>query len=532
MKLRVYLAPCGIGLGHITRVQPIGNELNRRGVETVYSTYLDGLDYARSNSLPTYEAVPISFQVTNNGAIDFKRTAATSGFSLGIRRLLEQVVKEIQYLKQFKPDVVLSDSRASSLLAARLLRIPVALVLNQFRVEIIRRPSGRRLTPLDRIFFFIANVGWMFVRTAIQLVWGVLTGAGALTRYAFGWSIIPVVVFLAWFGGQRRLWQAATALGAFAIVLSPWVIRNWMVSGTPFGTAGYALVEGATFTGTLLERSAHPDLTYVYSLKPIIHKFLANLRGILEDDVPRLGGSWASMFFLTGLLLGFRNLAARRLRYFLLMCLGTFVLFQALGQTELTTDSPEVNSENLIVLTVPLVFIYGAVFFLTLLRQMKLPVTQLRYAVTGLFVLVSCLPMVFALGPARNLPVAYPPYYPPDIQKTAGWMKESELMMSDVPWGVAWYGHHQCVWLTLNTQDEFNAISYWIKPVQAIYLTPETMDDKLLSECVRGGEGSWGTFLLKAMSQNQIASNFPLTHAPSGSAAISSGLFLTDRIRW
>ena len=370
---------------------------------------------------------------------------------------------------------------------------------------------------------------WLFLLAAAA---GVLTGAGALTRYAFGWSIIPVVVFLAWFGGQRRLWQAATALGAFAIVLSPWVIRNWMVSGTPFGTAGYALVEGATFTGTSLERSAHPDLTYVYSLKPIIHKFLANLRGILEDDVPRLGGCWASMFFLTGLLLGFRNLAARRLRYFLLMCLGTFVLFQALGQTELTTDSPEVNSENLIVLTVPLVFIYGAVFFLTLLRQMKLPVTQLRYAVTGLFVLVSCLPMVFALGPARNLPVAYPPYYPPDIQKTAGWMKESELMMSDVPWGVAWYGHHQCVWLTLNTQDEFNAISYWIKPVQAIYLTPETMDDKLLSECVRGGEGSWGTFLLKAMSQNQIASNFPLTHAPSGSAAISSGLFLTDRIRW
>jgi hypothetical protein len=238
------------------------------------------------------------------------------------------------------------------------------------------------------------------------------------------------------------------------------------------------------------------------------------------------------MFFLTGLLLGFRNLAARRLRYFLLMCLGTFIVIQALGQTELSTNSPEVNSENLIVLTVPLVFIYGAVFFLTLLRQMKLPVVQLRYAVTGLFVLVSCLPMLFALGPARILPVSYPPYYPPDLQRTAGWMKENELMMSDVPWAVAWYGHHQCVWLTLNTQDEFNAINYWIKPVQALYLTPETMDEKLLSECVHGGENSWGNFLIKAMAQSQIASNFPLTHAPSGTAGIGSGLFLTDRIRW
>jgi UDP-N-acetylglucosamine--N-acetylmuramyl-(pentapeptide) pyrophosphoryl-undecaprenol N-acetylglucosamine transferase len=170
--LRVYLAPCGIGLGHITRAHPIANELEHRGIETVFSTYLDGLDYAKRNHLRTYEAVPINFRVTNDGTIDFKRTAATSGFSLGIRTFLEQVVREIQFLKQFRPDVVLSDSRASSLIAAWLLRIPVALMLNQFRVEIIRRPSDRLLTPLDRLFFLIANVGWLFVRTVIQLVWG------------------------------------------------------------------------------------------------------------------------------------------------------------------------------------------------------------------------------------------------------------------------------------------------------------------------------------------------------------------------
>jgi len=370
---------------------------------------------------------------------------------------------------------------------------------------------------------------WLFI---LAVAAGVLAGVGALTRYAFGWVIIPVMLFLALFGKQRRGWQAIAALGAFALVLIPWVIRNWEVSGTPFGTAGYAIAAGATFPEAGLERSAHPDLTYVFALKPILHKFLANLRSILENDLPKLGGSWAGMFFLSGLLLGFRNVAARRLRYFLLMCLGTFVVFQALDQTQLSVESPEVNSENLIVLTVPLVFIYGGVFFLTLLRQMKLPMAQLHYAVIALFVLVCCLPMAFTLFASRNLPITYPPYYPPDIQKTAGWMKENELMMSDVPWAVAWYGHHQCVWLTLNTQDEFNAINYWIKPVQAIYLTPETMDDKLLSECLRSGENSWGNFLLKALTQSQIASSFPLTHSPSGTAGISSGLFLTDRIRW
>ena len=30
----------------------------------------------------------------------------------------------------------------------------------------------------------------------------------------------------------------------FAIVLTPWIVRNFIVSGTPFGTAGYAMLEG------------------------------------------------------------------------------------------------------------------------------------------------------------------------------------------------------------------------------------------------------------------------------------------------
>jgi len=170
--LRIYLAPCGIGLGHITRLHPIAEELTKRGDEVVFSTYLDGLRYARKKQLPTFAAVPLNFKVTTDGTIDFKMTAATSGFSLGIRTFLRQVTREIQFLKQFKPDVVVSDSRASSLLAARLLRIPTALILNQFRVEIMRRPTNRKLSMHDRLFFFIANIGWLFVRTGIGLVWG------------------------------------------------------------------------------------------------------------------------------------------------------------------------------------------------------------------------------------------------------------------------------------------------------------------------------------------------------------------------
>jgi len=52
------------------------------------------------------------------------------------------------------------------------------------------------------------------------------------------------------------------------------------------------------------------------------------------------------------------------------------------------------NSENLLVLLVPLVFCYGVSFFFTFLEQMKLAVPQLRYVVIAVFAALSCLPMI------------------------------------------------------------------------------------------------------------------------------------------
>jgi UDP-N-acetylglucosamine--N-acetylmuramyl-(pentapeptide) pyrophosphoryl-undecaprenol N-acetylglucosamine transferase len=169
--LRVYVAPCGIGLGHITRCEPIADALVSQGAEVVYSTYADGLDYARRRGLPTLPTVPIGFKVKEDGAVDFKTTATTSGFSLGVRRFLEQLTAEIRNIKRFKPDVVLSDSRVSSLVAGKLMGVPVALILNQFRVEIVKKPSAKNVTPVERFFFLIANIFWLFFRTLLGGVW-------------------------------------------------------------------------------------------------------------------------------------------------------------------------------------------------------------------------------------------------------------------------------------------------------------------------------------------------------------------------
>ena len=397
-----------------------------------------------------------------------------------------------------------------------MLLLLVFLTLTLFLLEIER--SARDSKP---------RAGRLF---GLAVAVGILTGIGALTRYAFGWTIIPVALFLLLFSGQKSLLHMFAALAAFALVLAPWIIRNELVSGTAFGTAGYAMVEGTfVFPRFQLERSIHPELTQAMWLKPYLQKLSGNARGILTGDLLKSGATWAGVLFFAGLFMGFRSTGARRVRYFLLMCLGVFIVVQSLGRTQLSEMTPEINSENLLVLLVPLVFIFGASFFFTLLEQMTLPLRQLRYVVIGGFVALCCLPLIFALT-SQAVPVVYPPYFPPEIQKTANWMKPDELMMSDVPWAVAWYGQRQCVWLTLDAQTDFYAVNDYLKPVQALYLTPQTMDGKYVSEWMEAGTNSWGNFILQTLTDKRVPDKFPLLAAPPG--FFPERLFLTDRERW
>ena len=397
-----------------------------------------------------------------------------------------------------------------------LLLLAVFLALTLLMLEIER--SARESQP---------RAGWLL---GLVVSVGLLTGIGALTRYAFVWTIIPVVLFLLMFSGKGNLGHMLAALAAFALVLVPWIIRNEVVSGTPFGTAGYAVVEGTfVFPRFQLERSIHPELTQAMWMKPYVQKLFGNLRDLLNDDLLKSGAIWAGVLFFSGLFLGFRSTGARRVRYFLLMCLAVFIVAQSLVRTQLSDLSPEINSENLLVLLVPLVIIFGASFFFTLLDQMTLPLPQLRYAVVTGFVGLSCLPLFFTLWSSAR-PVVYPPYYPPEIQQTANWMKPNELMMSDVPWAVAWYGDRQCIWLTLDAQTDFFAINDYIKPVQALYLTPLTMDGKFISDWVQTRDFSWGNFIVDTVIKNQFPPGFPLRFAPKG--YLPDRLFLTDRQRW
>jgi hypothetical protein len=363
----------------------------------------------------------------------------------------------------------------------------------------------------------------------LALLAGALVGIGGLTRYAFAWMIVPVVLFVAWVAPRVRARLCLASVASFLVVMSPWLARNYAVSGACFGVAGYALAEGTpALEGDRLERSLNPetDLKRVSPLE-VANKFLSNAREMWRDELPRFGGNWVSAFFLVGLLIPFHSAALGRVRAFLVFSLVLLFVVQALGQTHLSAESPEINSENLLVLLAPLAFVYGVALFYILLDQLNLGTVDARGAAVGGFIVVLSVPFVTSLllgrGSAPNSP-----YSPLHVQRTARLVRPGEWMMSDIPGAVAWYGDRTCVWLTLDADREFLNVNR-LKPVKGVFLTQRTTDEPFLSEMMLK-TNSWGHFVMECQAHGEVPPGFPLTKAPAG--FLPYQIFLSDQPRW
>jgi len=159
--LRIYFSPCGIGLGHASRSVPIANELRRRGAEILFSTYIDGVDYVEKQGFSVVSAPPISMSNDSSGSIDLRMSSINQGIK-AFPTFMRQVNTEIRYMKAFESDAVVSDSRLSSIFAAKLLGLPVLLILNQFTP----------LIPVQKDMFMLSRVADGVIMTLIGRGWG------------------------------------------------------------------------------------------------------------------------------------------------------------------------------------------------------------------------------------------------------------------------------------------------------------------------------------------------------------------------
>ncbi|MCS7135995.1 MAG: glycosyltransferase family protein [Nitrososphaerota archaeon] len=143
--MRAYFGICGIGMGHASRSSLLIRALLKKGWEVAVSSYGDGKEYLEALGIPVNKVDEISYGVLPDGKVSIKMTIFKN-LHLPLKVSL-QTAREVSSISCFDPSVVVSDTRVSTILAAKSLGRPVVLILNQFNV-LVEYPKYKALVEL------------------------------------------------------------------------------------------------------------------------------------------------------------------------------------------------------------------------------------------------------------------------------------------------------------------------------------------------------------------------------------------------
>jgi len=137
MMQRVYLAPYGVGLGHASRLLILAENIKRPGIEMRFSSFGEARNYIESQGFKCEKVPPVEFMWGRDG--EFSVMSNINKIPQWLVNLPVQINKEIKYMKKFNPQIIISDSRLSPLIAARILNLPKILIINQVKLLLTPR---------------------------------------------------------------------------------------------------------------------------------------------------------------------------------------------------------------------------------------------------------------------------------------------------------------------------------------------------------------------------------------------------------
>jgi UDP-N-acetylglucosamine--N-acetylmuramyl-(pentapeptide) pyrophosphoryl-undecaprenol N-acetylglucosamine transferase len=142
-----YFAPYGVGLGHASRLLMVADHLRQEGINIQFSSYGEAASYVSMLGYKCATVSPVEFAWSMEGGFSVKDSIAN--IPVWFANFSRQVNQETRNMLGCNPDIVVSDSRLSPLMAARLLKVPSVVVLNQ--IKLLLSPRLRDLVA-SRIF--------------------------------------------------------------------------------------------------------------------------------------------------------------------------------------------------------------------------------------------------------------------------------------------------------------------------------------------------------------------------------------------
>lgn len=136
--MKVFIFICGEGLGHTSRCIALGQELLATGHEVYLGAYGYSKELLERKGYRTVEIPPEIKLVGESGSLNLKRSIISTLKSESVF----DIFKVLNLLKETKPDIVVSDSYFTGVVASKIRRIPVYLIVNQSNMETFFKNGG------------------------------------------------------------------------------------------------------------------------------------------------------------------------------------------------------------------------------------------------------------------------------------------------------------------------------------------------------------------------------------------------------
>ena len=142
---KAYFTPYGVGLGHASRLIMVASRLQRTGVVIRFSSFGEAAAYISMQGYDCVVVPPVEFAWDMEGLSTKYSIANIPNWFTNFSR---QINKETRSMAGYKPDVIVSDSRLSSLITAKFFWIPSVVILNQVKLLLSPRLREFRIARL------------------------------------------------------------------------------------------------------------------------------------------------------------------------------------------------------------------------------------------------------------------------------------------------------------------------------------------------------------------------------------------------
>ena len=311
----------------------------------------------------------------------------------------------------------------------------------------------------------------------------VLLGLLCLTSRMSIWCALGMLAFTGIYFRPRGMHAAIGAAILAIMVILPTVYQLAPTGGLEKKLM-YGIFNGFGSDGAeMLMRSATTE-ALSFNSSNFFLRWLGYTFAQFNSMYINMGAIVTTPFFLLALLNKFRNPAVQAgkwavLAMWLLACAGMALFGEA----------RTISASQLSILFTPFFAAYGTALVFTLLARMQLgsafngvrglTIVAMLVISSGLFLFQ--LPKQLYMGiwtSARGIP-HFPPYYPAAMNgKLHNMSNEQELIVTDQPWGVAWYADRKALWLprsieeyTRNLEPIFNRAN---QGTQGFLITPSS----------------------------------------------------------